>query len=225
MFKSILKISFGRMFIPLIDVDWRGFSGTTFGERDSDVVATIGEEDLSVFTFDGLKRRLGLHSETLSRVLARLEEEGLVKKSPQGYVVTSKMDKLVKMHAAHEEVSRVSLVQTFLPSDISIEQLVSDLRGRWFGLLRWLGLAENGEGVTLKWITEEGDVQIEAKIAENTLTITAKFLRSNDLNLALKAAYQLMSHIGKRCARPHPAKPMVKPVSYFGGADFFLTSA
>ena len=225
MFKSILKISFGRMFIPLIDVDWRGFSGTTFGERDSDVVATIGEEDLSVFTFDGLKRRLGLHSETLSRVLARLEEEGLVKKSPQGYVVTSKMDKLVKMHAAHEEVSRVSLVQTFLPSDISIEQLVSDLRGRWFGLLRWLGLAENGEGVTLKWITEEGDVQIEAKIAENTLTITAKFLRSNDLNLALKAAYQLMSHIGKRCARPQPAKPMVKPVSYFGGADFFLTSA
>lgn len=213
------------MFIPLIDVDWRGFSGLTFSDRDSDVVAAISEEDLSVFTFDGLKRRLGLHPETLSRILARLEDEGVVEKSSHGYVVTSKMDKLVKVRALHEEVSRVSLVQTFLPSDISVQQLVSDLRGRWFGLLRWLGLSESGEGVTLKWITDEGDVQIDAKIAENTLTITAKFLRSNNVNLALKAAYQLMAHIGKRCARPQPAKPLIKPVSYFGGGDFFLTSA
>lgn len=211
------------MFVPLLDVGMRGFSGSGLCDRDADVVAAIGEEDFAFFTFDGLKRRLGLHSETLSRVLGRLEEEGLVRKGPEGYVVTSKVASLLKVRAVgREECSRVSLVQTFLPSDVSVQLLVSELRGRWFGLLRWLGLSENVDGVTLKWVTEEGEVQIEAKIAENTLTIVAKFLRGNDLNLALKAAYQLMAHIGKQCSHPQAHVPRVKPVTYFGDANGFM---
>jgi hypothetical protein len=39
-------------------------------ERDADVLALIETEDLATFTFDGLKRRTGLHSETLSRILS-----------------------------------------------------------------------------------------------------------------------------------------------------------
>jgi len=73
----------------------------------------------------------------------------------------------------------------------------------------------------LKWITEDGDIQIDAKITENTLNIEAKFLRHNNLNRALKAAYQLMAHIGKLCART----PMARHVAYFGDSDFHLMSA
>jgi hypothetical protein len=102
-----------------------------------------------------------------------------------------------------------------------VQQLISNLRGKWFGLLRWLGLSETNEGVTLKWITEDGDIQIDAKITETQLTIEAKFLHHTNLNRALKAAYQLMAHIGKLCSRT----PMARHVAYFDDSNVRLMSA
>ena len=67
----------------------------------------------------------------------------------------------------------------------------------WFAALA--GISENRQGVTLKWITEDGGIQIAANIQGTTLNIEGKFLTSHDLNLALKASYQLMANIGKLC--------------------------
>jgi DNA-binding Lrp family transcriptional regulator len=167
-------------------------------ERDADVLSLVDEEDLTTFTFDGLKRRLGLHPETLSRILSRLEEEGIVEKTPEGYKVTPKITKL-KLGLARRETQSVSLLQTFLPSNMMIQHFISELKGKWFGILRWLGMSETSEGVTLKWITEDGGIQIAASISGTSLNIDAKFLTSDNLDLALKASYQLMTHIGKLC--------------------------
>ena len=43
-------------------------------------------------------------------------------------------------------------------------------------MLRWLGISENNQGVTLKWITEDGAIQIAANIQGTALNIEAKFL-------------------------------------------------
>ena len=62
--------------IPVLNVNWQGLpSSYPLSERDTDVLSLIDEEDLTMFTFDGLKRRLGLHPETLSRILSLLEQE------------------------------------------------------------------------------------------------------------------------------------------------------
>src|SRR3972149_1623541 len=163
------------MIIPLLDVALQGLPDWSLSERDVDVLAFLGEEEFAFFTFEGLKRRLGLHPETLSRILDRLEAEGIVKKSSVGYIVTKEIAKQLKHHSGNVAESRVILLQTFLPSDLPVDQLISNLRGRWFGLLRWLGLAENSEGTVLKWVTEDGDIQVDAKITQNALTIEAKF--------------------------------------------------
>jgi len=185
--------------VPSLDVNWQGLSPYgSLSERDADVLSLVDEEDLTTFTFDGLKRRLGLHPETLSRILNRLEEEGIVKKTPEGYQVTPKITKL-KLSPARREAQTVSLLQTFLPSNMLTQNLISALKGKWFGILRWVGLSETSEGVTLKWITEDSGIQIAASISGTSLNIDAKFLTSNNLDLALKAAYQLMAHIGKLC--------------------------
>jgi DNA-binding Lrp family transcriptional regulator len=185
--------------MPSLDGNWQGLPPhCSLGERDTDVLSLVDEEDLTTFTFDGLKRRLGLHPETLSRILNRLEEEGIVKKTPEGYEVTPKITKL-KLSPARRETQNVSLLQTFLPSNMMTQQLISELKRKWFGILRWLGMSETSEGVTLKWITEDGGIQIAASISGTSLNIDAKFLTSNNLDLALKAAYQLMTHIGKIC--------------------------
>jgi DNA-binding Lrp family transcriptional regulator len=205
---------------PSLDDNWQGLSPyDSLSERDACVLSLVDEEDLTTFTFDGLKRRLGLHPETLSRILSRLEEEDIIKKTPEGYEVTPKIDKL-KLKPARHKVQTICLLQTFLPSNIVIQHLLSELRGRWFGILRWLGISENSEGVTLKWITEDGSLQIAASINGSSLNIDAKFLTSNNLDLALKATYQLMAHIGKvfntTSSATHVAYcPSANPRSYF----------
>jgi hypothetical protein len=198
--------------IPLLNVNWQGSpSSYSLSERDTDVLFLIDEEALTTFTFDGLKRRLGLHSETLSRILNRLEEEGIVEKTPEGYTVTPKLTRL-KLHPTRQETQSVSLLQTYLPSNMLTQQLITTLNGKWFGILRWLGISETSDGVTLKWVTEDGGIQIAANISGNALNIDAKFLHGNNLDLALKAAYQLMAHIGKL----YSGTRLARHVAYYG---------
>ena len=212
-----------NVMIPLLNVNWQSLPADySLSERDADVLALIENEDLAIFTFDGLKRRTGLHSETLSRILNRLEQEGIVKKEPQGYRVTPKVTKL-KLHQTHNEKPTTPLIQTFLPSDLMTQQLILALKGKWFGVLRWLGISENNQGVTLKWITEDGGIQISANIQGTALNIEAKFLTSTNLNLALKASYQLMSNIGKICQSSRASKgALAQNVAYYGNSPFML---
>jgi DNA-binding MarR family transcriptional regulator len=208
------------MIIPILNVTLHDFPESSLSERDSEVLAFLSEEEFHFFTFEGLKRRLSLHPETLSRILDRLEAEGIVKKSKEGYTVTEEIAKRLKQHKGNSNESKVMLLQTFLPSDLPVEELIANLRGRWFGLLRWLGLAENQEGATLKWVTEDGDIQVDAKVTLNTLTIEARFLHGYNQNLALRAAYQLMTHISKLSG--HARAPMARHVGYYGDSGFYL---
>jgi DNA-binding transcriptional ArsR family regulator len=207
----------------ILNADWHGIDESSLSERDADVLDLITEEDLALFTFDGLKRRMGLHPETLSRILSRLEQEGIVEKGQEGYKVTSKIDELLGPHPICSDQSRVPLLQTFLPSDMSVQNLASQLRGRWFGLLRWLGSSErkNREEVTLKWITEDGGIQVDANVSDRALTIEAKFLHGKDLNMALRASYQLVAYIGKLCS----SSRSIRHVAYVGDFDVHMTPA
>jgi len=206
--------------IPLLNVGLDSFDSSYLSQRDTEVLSLLEQEDLTAFTFDGLKRRLGLHQETLSRILTRLEDEGIIKKEASGYRVTPRIESM-KLAPADAKEENVPLLQTYLPSNTQVQRLITNLRGKWFGLLRWFGLSENEKGVALKWVTEDGGIQIDAVIADSVLTIEAKFLRENNLNTALSASYQLMGHISTLCSGSASAKH----VGFFGNTDVFLMPA
>ena len=167
------------------------------GPRDMEVLRFIGEEALLGFTFEGLKRRLGAHSETLSRILDRLEEQRILEKTEHGYQVTDRGREVTGLQFLSAAEPRLTLLRTLLPHVENPKEAISNLRGRWFGPLRWLGYAEDEKGTSMKWVTEDGSIQIDAIFSGGELTIEGRIKEGKNLTDAIKASHQLVGYISK----------------------------
>ena len=176
------------------DID---ISNLDLKQRDIKLLNIVDEEDLSNFTFEGLKRRLKIHPEKLSRILSRLMSQEILKKQNKGYALTNKAKKILKQKPTNSRAQNIPLLQTFLPPNISIEKIVDALRNKWFGQLRWLGCSSTNDKTTLKWITTDGKNIISALFYQNMLQIDGKTVSNNDIDSALNASHQLMGHITK----------------------------
>jgi hypothetical protein len=172
----------------------------TFSERDAEVLRFLGQEDLLGFSFEGLRRRLGTHSETLSRILHRLEDQMILERTPHGYQVTHKGKEMIGVKPLASQAPaqhRVSILRTLLPYGGAYSEVVSGLKGRWFGPLRWLGYSEDERGTTMKWVTGDGAVQIDAIFSDGELAIEGNVREGKDLTDAIKASYQLVGHLSR----------------------------
>jgi DNA-binding transcriptional ArsR family regulator len=184
--------------------------------RDAEVVQTIEEEGLSVFTFDGLRRITGTHPETLSRSLERLEDDGIVVKSPEGYSITDKARESFALRPAFAGTRRVPILHTFLPYESSASTIVAALKGRWFDTIRWVGMSEAEEGVVMKWVTEDGSAMIDARISAGQLDIDAKVAKEADMPKAVRAAHQLVGRISRLYSSSRPgARLALMRIGYF----------
>lgn len=184
--------------------------------RDAEVVRAIEEEELTVFTFDGLRRITGAHPETLSRSLERLEDGGLVVRSPGGYSVTDKAKGSYAARPAYGGARKVPILHTFLPYEASAGTIVAALKGRWFDTIRWVGMAEADDALVMKWVTEDGTATIDARFSAGQLDIDAKVAKEADLPKAVRAAHQLVGRISRLYASPRPgAKPALMRIGYF----------
>jgi len=189
---------------------------TAVTPRDAEVVRTIEEEGLEIFTFDGLRRITGAHPETLSRSLERLEDGGLVVKSPEGYSVTDKARESFAARPAYGGAGKIPILHTFLPYEASMGTIISALKGRWFDTIRWVGTAETEEGFVMKWVTEDGTATIDARFSAGQLDVEAKIAKEEDLPKAVRAAHQLMGRISRLYASPRPgARPALMKIGYF----------
>lgn len=186
--------------------------------RDTGILQAIQEEALTVFSFDGLKRLVGVHQEMLSRILSRLEEEGLLERVPEGYQLTAKASHLIRPMSL--VAPRIPIVQSLLPQDINLQEIINGLKGRWFGSLRWLGYTQNEEGTTLKWITDEENVQIDAKFTDTYLSIEAKIPEGKDSSKAVRASHQLLGYVSRLYSGPQRSKNLARPVIFYNNLEF-----
>ena len=179
----------------ILDESWTNIS--ELEERDAAVIQVIHTEDLTYFTFEGLKRRLKIHSETLSRILTRLTEDEVLKKTDNGYSLTERGKQLLKQQTRSVAPAKVPVLQSFIPPEIPVDKIASDLKGKWFGSLRWLGYSVSQGTVELKWITTNGEVIVSAVFSSGVLQIYSKAVTENDFSSTLSVAYQLMGYITK----------------------------
>jgi hypothetical protein len=188
--------------------------------RDTGVLQAVLEEGLSVFTFDGLKRLTGLHQEKLSRIIDRLEEEGLLEKVVEGYRITARGNETVPRPLGMA-VQAIPIVQSLLPRDVDLQQIIAGLKGRWFGGLRWLGYTHNDEGTVLKWIAEEDGIQIDARFTNSYLSIDAKVAEGREVSQAVKAAHQLLGHVSGLYGTPTRRRQhLASQIAYYPSLDF-----
>ena len=178
--------------------DWRDMKmheADEYDLRSTDWHVLDAFDSQSDFGFQGLKRKLGIHQETLSRALHRLEDDQLIEHTTDGYRLTPQGSAIIKRPNSTSRTH--GILDTYLPSDISISDLISRLKYSWFGTLRWLGYAETKEETTLNWVTEDGVSKVIARFKGKRLAIEIEHSEYVLSDSAIKFAHELLARITK----------------------------
>ena len=115
---------------------------------DDRVVEFLAERPGRV-AFNGLRRALDAHPESLVRSLRRLERHGVVRHDSDGYALSGTVPGPSPGPRHHQSFAEVTLIPGVARTD-----LFGRLAGRWFGRLRWVGVYEPSDGPWLVWSVE-----------------------------------------------------------------------
>jgi hypothetical protein len=179
-------------------------------DREREVLKLFSTDQNANYSFQGLRRRLGFHQETLTRTLKRLEEAQAIEHTPEGYKLRgpNNFGFTVNTSAA----STKTIIDAYLPTQVDVTVLFQKLRGRWFSNFRWLGYSHDGDMLSMSWISEDGQLQLSARITGGKITIGMDAYTKQNEAQEVSAAYQLFDHISKIAeeliqstpATPHP---------------------
>ena len=151
------------------------YRGPPLDERDLPLLAELAHEWDARVTFQGLRRRLGVHQQALARALRRLEGDGLVARSPEGYHLTELGFSALWGHARPRPPrDTYTLLQALLPPHTDDEAVARRLARRWTGPLRWYGEARNPGETTLAWLLDPSDALLKVRIAGGALAIESE---------------------------------------------------
>jgi DNA-binding MarR family transcriptional regulator len=168
--------------------------------NDLIVLDAIGNEEGQNVSFQGIKRKLGFHQETLSRSLHRLERDGYVERLEHAYRASPKgLETLLQGRVAAKEPENygVPVIRALLPQDANIRELIDSLSYRWFGNLRWVSSTETENSATLTWITSDSGVKISAKIKEDSISIETLPPQALSSPEIVRSAYDLFDQVWK----------------------------
>src|SRR6266566_7877100 len=96
-------------------------------EHDREVLEFLSQDPSSQVAFQGLRRRLGIHPEQLSRALHRLAEDELVERTDLGYRVSRRALGILSPASLRTAQPTVTILQTSLPSHVDLRGLVGAL--------------------------------------------------------------------------------------------------
>jgi len=141
--------------------------------------------------FSGLRRALGAHPESLSRSLRRLQRDGRVDRSREGYRAVAPSAR----RSPAEARGLRPIAQVELPLGAHADALRARLSGRWFGSLRWVGVVGSSSNPMLAWARKDGTGYTLLGIDGGTLRV---YVRNDDWaeddGDAEDSAYQLLTH-------------------------------
>jgi uncharacterized protein YjhX (UPF0386 family) len=143
------------------------------GDREVAVLSEIAREGEASVAFQGLRRRLYLHQEALSRTLRRLSREGFVARDEGGgYRLTEQGFVALRGRApARARRDPLTVAQALLPPHVTTDMVVGQLARRWFRGLRWYGRAEGPGETTLAWLAEPSNATVRVRVGSGTVAL------------------------------------------------------
>ncbi|MFZ0831175.1 MAG: hypothetical protein WCB18_07230 [Thermoplasmata archaeon] len=158
--------------------------------------------------FNGLRRKLGAHPESLARALRRLEREGLVERADGGY--RSLAVDALEHPAITSDLRPIARIE--LPRDLDEATVLARLAGRWFGSLRWVGVVEQPGRRLLSWARRDGYGQVLLGVNRGILRVyVPDAADQGDVGEAEALAYELLVQ----------AVSVVQPGAGAGGTAYF----
>lgn len=192
---------------PVEDSESKGTASVAdFHNNDTRVLSLLNEYG-SNYSFKGIMRKLDIHQQSLSRVLHRLEEMGLVEKSEGGYrlsrggesVAASRAFARKQQSAGVQALGRgdyIQLLQSFIPvSGVKALEIAQSLAGRWFKNLRWVGMVSGPTGYTLQWASEDGAFQVNLTIVSDYIIIETNAGTEREKASAMLGSYAIYEQI------------------------------
>jgi hypothetical protein len=155
------------------------------------VMEMLSAESDATYTFQGLKRRLGLHQEKLTRILKRLEDDNLVAKTEEGYRT------LTQPRRKTHHLERDPVIRGQLPPGFNQFGVLDKIKGRWFKNFRWVGHSHGADRVSLYWITEDNRFQVEIQLLSSEILVGSWATDPKDGASPLSAAYELFDRISR----------------------------
>jgi hypothetical protein len=174
-------------------------------EHDREVLEFLSRDPAAQVAFQGIRRRLGIHPEQLSRALHRLADDDLVQKTEIGYRVTPKARSIFSPKEWSSDRPGSTILQTYLPADVDVRALVASLRGSWVGPLRWYGLVDSADELRLSWALEDESIQLSVRIHAGQLAIEADMASHDRLDEAARLGHLLFRQITNEVSRGYGA--------------------
>src|SRR5207245_7664046 len=106
------------------------------GSDDELVMDMLATGRGTIYSFQGMRRKLGLHQEKLTRILKRLEDDNLVMKTVEGY---TELRSPGRKAPRHDIVYGEVVIRGQLPTGTNLDMIISRLKGSRVNNLRWWG--------------------------------------------------------------------------------------
>lgn len=130
-------------------------SAPDLDDRERAILASLPAEGAGRVAFQGLRRRLDLHQQALTRTLRRLQRYDLVEGDDDGYYrLGGERNPPRHRGCCGARPGQAPVALGVLPSHLDAERVRDHLGGRWFQGLRWYGWRRGPGGLELQWLTE-----------------------------------------------------------------------
>ena len=139
------------------------------------------------FAFNGLRRTLNVHPESLVRALRRLERDGAIVRAEGGYALKEPTE--VRSIPPRPRVRALASVR--IPSGPTRAEFLGRMAGRWIGPLRWLGYYERPEDPWLVWSVGTGPDHVMLSLHRGTLRVLTD--EAVERSVTERAAYGLLA--------------------------------